>query len=151
MTEGEGSSEGASEQLSEAEKQEIKELLGYGSNTGEAKHNTHTFLHNVVMAEDTTKLGVLSDEEIGLMSNPVRSWKHLGSFANDIMKKKGLSDFFLSQSEIGTSTSLSRDGTLVKLAVVQHRKIEDVTKTKKKNKGWFGSKKEDSKDKETES
>ena len=65
--------EQGNEQLTEAEKSEIKDILGYGANTGEGKHNVHTFLTNVVTAKDTTKLGYLKDEEIGNMTNPVRA------------------------------------------------------------------------------
>ena len=129
-----------SEELTEDEKQEFRDLIGYGANTGDTKHNVHTFLHNVVTAKDTTKLGVLDTTELGNMSNPVRSWKFLSSFAKEIMKKDNLGNFFNMQSEIGTSTSLSKNGTLVKLAVIQHRKIEDVTKERKENKSWFKSK-----------
>ena len=138
------------EPLTETEIQQYKEIFGYGANVPEGKHNVHTFLHNVVTANDTTKLGVLTNEELGSMSNPIRSFKHLGLFAKTIMKKEGLGDFFNAQSEIGTSTSLSRNGTLVKLAVVQHRKIEDVTKEPKQNKGWF-KQKDDKQDQEMQS
>lgn len=133
------------EMLSEAEKSELKELLGYGGNIPDSKQNVHTFLHNVATAEDTTKLGFLNENEIGMMPNPIRSYKHLGQFAKDIMHKPGLSSFFNSNSEIITSTSLSRGGFLVDRAVVQKRELKDTTsKPRAENKGWF------KKDKKTE-
>lgn len=128
------------EQLTESEKAEIKDILGYGSNIPDAKQNVHTFLHNVATADDTTKLGYLKEEEIGNMSNPTRSYKHLALFSKDIMKKEGLKDFFLANSEIITSTSLSRGGFLVDRAVVQKRELKDTTKPMKENKSWFKSK-----------
>lgn len=137
------------EQLTEAEKQEIKDLLGYGSNLPDAKHNVHTFLHNVATANDTTKLGYLNENEIGMMGNPIRAYKHLALFANDIMKKEGLSNFFKSNSEIVTSTSLSRQGFLVDRAVVQKKELKDTTKRMTENKGWFKSKKSNSEESET--
>ena len=126
------------EELTEQDREELKNLLGYGSSTPSANHNVHTFLHNVATAKDTTKLGYLREEEIGMLENPVRSFQFLGLFADKIMKKEGLKDFFKSRSEIGTATSLSRSGFLTKLAVVQRRELSDVTpKEMKKNKGWF--------------
>lgn len=131
----------AEEELTESEKAEIKELLGYGSNLPESKQNVHTFLHNVATAEDTTKLGFLKDEEIGNMSNPTRAYKHLANFANDIMNKPGLKEYFLANSEIMTSTSLSRQGFLVDRAVVQKRELKDTTmKPRKENSSWFKKK-----------
>lgn len=127
------------DELSMAEKEELKEILGYGSSVPEGKHNVHTFLHNVATADDTTKLGYLKDEEIGSMENPVRALKFLGAFAEDIMGKKELGDFFRTRAEIGTSTSLSRDAILIKLAVTQKKELADISKvaSKKENKGWF--------------
>lgn len=132
-------------ELSPAEKEEMAGLLGYGGSTPEGKHNVHTFLHNVATADDTTKLGNLREEEIGVLENPIRSFKFLGLFADKIMRKEGLRDFFNARSEIGTSTSLSRGGFLTKLAVVTRKELSDVTpKERKENKSWFkrGNKKE---------
>lgn len=127
------------ETLTPAEKEELKDLIGYGSNVPESKQNVHTFLHNVATAEDTTKLGFLNENEIGMMPNPIRSYKHLGQFAGDIMKKDGLRKFFNANSEIVTGTSLSRGGFLVDRAVVQKRELKDTTmKPRKENSGWFG-------------
>ena len=135
-------------ELSEAEKKEFIDLMGYGSNLPDNKQNVFTFLFNVATAEDTTKLGYLKDEEIGNMPNPTRSYKHLALFSNEIMKKKGLGNFFSKNSEILTSTSLSRDGFLVDRAVVQKRELKDATKQHKENSGWF--KKKGSQDKKDE-
>lgn len=126
--------------LSESERAELKELLGYGANLPDPKQNVHTFLFNVATADDTTKLGYLKEEEIGMMPNPIRSYKHLKQFAQDIMKKPQLAAFFEANSEIVTSTSLSRQGFLVDRAVVQKRELKDTTKTMKENKGWFKGK-----------
>lgn len=131
--------------LTDSEKAEIKELLGYGSNLPDAKQNVHTFLHNVATAEDTTKLGFLKEEEIGMLPNPIRSYKHLQQFARDIMGKQELGSYFGSSSEIVTSTSLSRQGFLVDRAVVQKRELKDTTKAIKENKSWF-KKKDDKKE-----
>ena len=131
----------AEEQLSEQEKELIKEIAGYGGAAPEGKHNVHTFLFNVATAEDTTKLGNLTPQELGNLDNPVRAYKHLASFANDIMDKPELSKYFGFQSEIATSTSLSKEGFLVSKATESVRKVGDITKKPmKENKGWFSKK-----------
>lgn len=128
-------------ELTDSEKKEIQDLLGYGSNLPDAKQNVHTFLHNVATADDTTKLGFLKDEEIGNMTNPTRAYKHLALFANEIMNKPSLQSYFLANSEIMTSTSLSRQGFLVDRAVVQKRELKDTTmKPRKENSSWFKKK-----------
>lgn len=132
--------------LTPEEKEELREMIGYGSNIPDGKQNVHTFLHNVATAEDTTKLGFLNENEIGMMPNPIRSYKHLAQFANDIMHKEGLSNFFKANSEIVTSTSLSRGGFLVDRAVVQKRELKDTTTKPKENKSWFKSKDDNKQD-----
>lgn len=128
----------ADEELTYAQKEQLREVLGYGSVGSDGSHNIHAFLHNVATAKDTTKLGNLKDEEIGNLENPVRALKFLALFSDRIMRKQGLKDFFIDRSEIGTSTSLSRAGFLTKLAVVQRRELADVTpKERKQNKSWF--------------
>lgn len=136
-----------SEELSEAERIELAGLMAnYGTSLPEGKQNVHTFLHNVATAKDTTKLGNLLNEEIGSLENPIRAFKFLALFANDVMGKKELGEFFDKRSEIGTSTSLSRGGFLTKLAVIQRRELtsKDISTTERKeNKSWFKSKKEE--------
>lgn len=124
--------------------EELTKLLGMTSSGADGKNNVHTFLTKVVEANDTTKLGYLLNEELGKAQHPVRAYKFLGLFADKVMKKEPLNKFFLARSEILTSTSLSRDALLMKLAVTQKRELADVTKQQKKeNKGWF-KKKDDS-------
>src|SRR3990167_7717141 len=131
--------------LTDAEKESMKEVLGYSpSGGGDGKHSVHSFLHNVVLAEDTTKLGYLKESEIGEMNNPIRAYQFLASFSRQVMNNPQLEKFFLSQSEIGTATSLSRDALLLKLAVTQKRELStsDVTKTERKpSSSWFKPKK----------
>ena len=124
-------------QLSAEEQDALKQALGFGAPMPEEKHNVHQFLHNVAIAEDTTKLGYLKDEEIGVPKLPVRAFKDMALIADRIMGNDFLREYYLNKSENITSTSLSRDGFLVKLAVVQKRVIEDATKKRKENKSWF--------------
>ena len=133
-----GISEG--DMLNEAEKAEIKDILGYGSSIPDGKQNVHTFLFNVATADDTLKLGFLKENEIGNASNPVRAFQHLKSFAKEIMGTDELATYFGNQSEIITASSLSREGFLVDRAVIQKRELKDGSKIRKENKSWFKSK-----------
>ena len=126
--------------LSPAEMEELAGALGYAGAVQDQKQNVHTFLHNVATADDTTKLGFLTPEEIGQPKNPVRTFKNMALVSSSIMDNKDLQDYFLAKSEILTSTSLSREGFLTKLAVVTRRELADVTKSKKENKSWFKKK-----------
>lgn len=128
--------------LTPEEKGALREYLGFGAPMPEEKHNVHSFLYRVATSDDTTKLGNLSIEEIGLPRVNLRTYKEMSLIAHKIMDNTFLGDYYASKAEILTSTSLSKDAKLINLAVLQKRQIEDVTKPRKENAGWF-KKKED--------
>jgi hypothetical protein len=128
------------ENLTPEEEAELKQLLGGASPVPDEKHNVHTFISNVFKSKDTTKVGNLKEEEIGMMRNPVRAYKEGAIFAKDIMHCHQLSEYFLQEAEVTTSTSLSRNAALLRFATTTTRQIGDVTKTKTQNKSWFKSK-----------
>lgn len=104
----------------------------------EQKQNVQTFFKDIIQADDTTRTGNLELEELGYANLPLRSSKELELFCEDIWKQKDWADFFKKQGEINTSTSLSKDAILIKLAVTKKSEVADVTpKSKKPNKGWF--------------
>lgn len=106
----------------------------------EEKHNVHSFLNNVAESDDTTKTGNLTIDELGMPRINLRTYKDLALISKTFMDNPVLHEYYNAQAEILTSTSLSKDAKLISLAVMQKRQIEDVTKPKKENKGWFGSK-----------
>ena len=131
-------------QLTEEERMELAKYLSeYGTPISSDKANLHTFLTNVVTAEDTTKLGFLNDDELGLMKHPLRAYKNLALISGKIMDNPFFEEYFAAEAEIVTSTSLSKDAKLLNLAVIQRKQVEDVTKRTKPNKGWFKKKGED--------
>ena len=129
--------------LSPQEKALVKEYLG-GAPLPEEKHNIHSFLYKVVTQDDTTKLGNLTAEEIGLPRHTLRAYKEIALIADKIIDDPDLKDYYNAKAEILTSTSLSKDGKLINLAVMQKRQIEDVTKPRKENSGWFKKKEDNS-------
>ena len=112
----------------------------------EDKHNTHTFLHSVVIAEDTRKIGNLQDDkefsELGLPANHVRGSFELARISDKIMGNEFFADYFKAEAEETLATSLSRGGFLVRQATTNTKNVADVTKRTKENKGWFKSTKE---------
>lgn len=138
--------EDANVSLTPEEQIEIENYLrgGIPSQGGSVddKHNLHKFLHDVVIAPDTTKLGNLKEEEVGLPKLPIRTLKELALFCNDVANMDYFGDYLNKEAEILTSTSLSKDAKLLELSVVQRRELGDITRKKssKPNKGWFKKK-----------
>lgn len=128
------------EELTEQEKAELQAYLGTNAPVAPGKDNLHTFLQKVITEPNTTKLGYLKDEEVGTPRWPVRTDKGLALISREIMNNSFYADFFDKQANITTDTSLSRDGFLLKLATIQRRQVEDVTKKKSENKSWFKKK-----------
>ncbi len=57
--------------------------------------------------------------------------------SNELMDNQTLSGYYTAKGEIITATSLSKNAKLINLSVIQKRVVEDETKEKKQNKGWF--------------
>lgn len=124
------------EQLTPAEQVELAQFLS-AAPMPEEKHSVHSFLHKVATSEDTTKLGYLRDEELGMPKLPIRTHKELAVFSKEVCALDIFSDYFNKLSEITTSTSLSRDAKLLELAVINRRQLEDVTKKPRTKRGFF--------------
>ena len=130
--------------LNEDEKKVLSEYLeGFGAQVPEEKHTLHTFLYRVATSEDTTKTGYLERDELGNAEYPVRSLKSFSLWSDKVIVNDYLKDYFNKESEIVTSSSLSRDGFLDKLAVTTKQELADITKPKSVNKGWFRKKPEE--------
>ena len=133
------SGESAGMSAEEIEEQ-ISQLVG-SEPTSKGTQNVHSFLAGVASADDTTKLGNITAEEVGLPKLPIRTYKELALFCNDVGNMPYFQKYFLAKSEIMTSTSLSKDAKLINLAVVNRKEIADVSdKPLKENKGWFKKK-----------
>lgn len=120
----------------------LAEAMSGNAPTQEEKQNVFTFLTNVVTSDDTTKIGYLRDDEtlneLGLPKLPVRALQSMALISGTIMNNKFFQEYFMAESEIVTKTSLSRDGKLINLSVIQKREIADTTtKPRKQNKSWF--------------
>ena len=102
------------------------------------KQNSISFFTDIIQADDTIKTGNLELQELGEPRLPLRSLKGLELFSKDIYEDEEWESYFKKKAEILTSTSLSKDAILIKLAVTSKKELADVSpKEKKKNKGWF--------------
>lgn len=124
------------EELTEDEAKEIVRQFA------EAKENTQSFFSKVIKADDTTRTGNLSEEELGISQLPVRTYEELSLICNDVLEDKSFGDFFNKMSEIQTATSLSKEALLLKLVVTTKRELADLTQKKKVKKGFFKKKEE---------
>ena len=132
--------EKSEEQLAE----ELLAILGPTPKTDE-KQNVHSFLREVVTTKDTTKVGFLTVEELGVMPQTVRSYRELSLIGTKIIGSDAIGNYFAEKAEILLATSLSREGKLISLAVVTRKEVGDVTRHRKQNRGWFGRKEEEPK------
>ena len=128
------------ENLTTEEKQALKEYLGIGAPIPEEKHNVFSFLNKVATSDDTTKVGNLNIDELGMPTLTLRAYKDLGLISDKIIGNTFFHDYYIAKGENITATSLSKDAKLINLAIMQKRIIEDTTKPKKENKGWFKKK-----------
>ncbi len=108
----------------------------------EGKTSVHTFLQTVASTKDSTRVANLKEEELAIAFLPVRSALELGLFCEYVADDDYTAEYFKRQAEITNSTSLSREGFLIKAAITTKKELADMTPKKKKNRGWF-------KDKET--
>ena len=125
--------------------QKIADAMYVNAQGHDERHNVFTFLNNVATAADTTKTGFLRDDkdlnEIGVPKLPVRSFHSLALISDKIMGNDYFKDYFLSEAEIITKTSLSRNAKLIGLAVLQKREVADVSRRHQtQNKSWFKKK-----------
>jgi len=132
------------DELTEEQMQEqrrVQEEYGQLANLlNQTKYNVHTFLNEVLKTKDTTKVGFISDAELGLPPHPVRAYKEMEIMARQIIGSAEIGDYFAQEVEkIALAPSLSRNGKLIHLAVVTKRVMADETKIPKENKGWFKS------------
>jgi len=109
------------------------------------KTNVHTFLNNVVVSVDNTKIGNLKRDkdldEVGRPCYHVRGAKEMSLISKDIMGNDFFQNFFEQDAQNTLSTSLSVEGFLVRQATTQTKQVADATRRRKINKGWFGSEK----------
>lgn len=114
----------------------------------EEKQNVHSFLVNVVKEDEPNiivKIGNLRDDkevnELGLPTYNVRGALEMARISDKIMGNEFFKEWFEACATENVSTSLSREGFIIKMATTTTKQVADATKRRKINKGMFGSKK----------
>jgi hypothetical protein len=107
---------------------------------GEEKHNVHKFLSEISRSKDTTKTGNLGEQELVTTPYAERTYKRMQLDCDVLCDDPIWADYFKNSAELVTATSLSKDGFLDKLAIVQRRELADVSPERKPNSGWFSKK-----------
>lgn len=136
------------EEINEVTPEQASDAWGEGDNFGErsfgeVKDSIHSFLTNIVKTKDTSKVGNLTQGELGYPVRPVRIDKELAILTEDHPAFAGLSSYFNEMAEMSLATSLSKEGFLVKQATTQRKEFTGRTTTKKdKKSGLFSRNKE---------
>lgn len=130
----------------EQAKQLASQLYGLGPTPDDGQKGIHAFLTHIALGKETTRVGYLTEEELGMPKLPERTVKELALFCKNVANEKEIGEYFEAKAEILTATSLSKEGFLAKLAVITRRETSNILKVPKKNKGWFGKKKQSSED-----
>lgn len=106
----------------------------------ESKETSHSFFTRVIQQEDSTKIGNLTAEELGVSQLPARTYKELELFCKDVCDDETFGDYWKKMGEIQFASSVSKEGFLLKIVGTQRKEIADLTPKKKENKGWFKKK-----------
>jgi len=133
--------ENQDDELTEDDIMKLAQAMKDNVPTQDEKQNVHTFLHSVVVADDTKKIGNLKDDkdfsELGLPTHTVRGSLEMARISDKIMDNTFFRGWFKEEAEDTLSTSLSRGGFLIRQATTTTKQVADATKRTKLNKGWF--------------
>jgi len=128
----------------------ITQAMKQNAPSQDDKNNMHTFLLNVVQAEDMDKIAKVGnlrdDKDVNELGNPiwtVRGALDMSMLSDKLQDNNFFKEFFEAQAKNTLITSLSREGFLIKMNATTTKQVADTTKRKKINKGMFGKKTEE--------
>jgi hypothetical protein len=122
---------------------EIKELEANptsspSSITGDKGKDTLIQLaREMIESNDTRKFGNLAQKHIGIPKMPINSYLEIAEYC-DVEGLADLSKVFRAEAEIALATSLSADGTFIRLLVTQIKKDEKTPEKKEAAKQSWG-------------
>lgn len=120
------------EEMTEEEAEEVLRTFG------ESKQNIHSFLTQAIKEKDNTKIGNVTNEELGSPSHTVRMYKEIAAFCNTIGDMPYMAEYYEEKANITLATGLSKEGFLLQLGVIQKRELTTGNKNVlKENRGWF--------------
>jgi len=122
----------------EIEKLKALDTSGYGSPEPPRKDSIVNFFRELITTKDSTKIGNLNENELGVTKLGVRHLLNLGNYA-EVEGLDMVADYFRDQAEVVSASSMSRKGFLVQASVTQIKKEQKIEKPKEKKK-WFQKK-----------
>ena len=126
--------------------EELKKLedkdTSYGSPKPSEKDSQFKFFRDILKIEDTTRVGNLTAQELGLTKLGVRHYQEIAAYAGveglDIVQ-----DYLMLKSQIISSTSMSKKGFWAELFVTMIKREKKDKPTEEKKKKWFTKKTEE--------
>ena len=106
------------------------------------KDNVFKFFRYILDLKDSSKVGNLTDEELGRMKLSVRGYQDIANYA-EAEKLHRVNTYMMKKGEIVLATSLSRKALLAQLFVTQIKKEQKIGKPEIKR-GLFSSKPKES-------
>ena len=103
----------------------------------EEKPSKHSFLVSVQTNPSTLRTGNLTEEELGRPDNHVRGLKLNELICRHIVQDNIWADLLMHESEVITSSSLSKEAKLIELAAMERREFSDKTSRRKPSSSWF--------------
>jgi len=98
-----------------------------GYPTPKTKDTIFTFFRHVLGIKDSSKVGNLSEKELGILPLSVRNCQYLG-LVGQSLNHDSFKNFFNNQSQITLATSASKKGWLVELVVSQKKFAQRTVK-----------------------
>jgi len=123
----------------EAQQNELEEFY---RKFGVEEKGIDNFFLEIVRAEDTTKIGNLTIDELGTPPLPIRTLKELANDCDLIPSMSSFAKSFRTESEDILASSLSKEGFLIKARITQKKEFLDKKK-KSRIKSFFGREKEE--------
>jgi len=108
------------EDLEEEESEREQEVYDEQTPAYEPKDDLYSLFWKVVKSTDSSKVGNLKKEELGMLDLSVRDCQKIALLA-DTLGHPGFANFFRKQAEIVLATSASREGWLPTLFVSQRK------------------------------
>jgi hypothetical protein len=121
--------------MADVDEQQAEE---YVRGLADSKTTIPSFFKTVVKSDSTIKTANVDITELGYPTLPVRTDLKLAVFCDKIFNQTEWSNYFKEMAEITTSSSLGKDGFLLKQVTTSKREVADTTPERKPNKGSFG-------------
>lgn len=115
----------------------------YGSPEPEKKDSIYKFFREILHLPESWKVGNLKNDEIGRSRLSVRSYLELAEFNYSEGQNK-VANYFKKKADIVASTSMGRDGFVVKTIVTSIKKEDKGNNTPMKRTLFGGWKKDES-------